>query len=318
MIVWQESFEQFFGYTNLLAPLAEFGYTATGSPKLVSGYKNIGNALQLPANSQLRMDMKTDRPLFTFGMAIRIDDAAIAGSEILNVNQGAISIVWDRELVVNGNRGGMVVITGSFFYIEIRHDKFTGETKTFLNNSEDAGAVIPGGLVGTVHSLVINQGVSIDNFYFVDDLAGDGIRHTDRLGPQKMDLRIPTGDMLTNFDSQPEGAHYNIVRNRPPVNGYFISSNNAGDVDLFSSNSPMTSVGDVTSVSVIVRAKKTHDDERRLGIVYGTSSVSRDIVDTEIDVAEKLYQGIFEVTPDGQPLTTSNLAMEGFGVTVSN
>jgi hypothetical protein len=251
---------------------------------------------------------------------------ATARGKILSI-AGLFDLDWPAGIRILGVNGASVPIRNTWYYYEITIDKQANKVTLHVNDTFDLEAPLPAAAAAmvdyTMTWIAENGAVArLDDLYLLDgDINGGASALTSRLKPISVSLRLPTADVLGEWDTSDPGLHYPLVGLLPPSTDSYVRSATSGEQDLYSSNTPLpagagTAAAPIIALGVLALAQKSDLDNRQLGLVIGAPGNQAEVVDTVLSTSMEYSQALFEKTPDGQAWTADNVQSTPFGIAV--
>ena len=239
---------------------------------------------------------------------------------------GLLDMDWPAGIQMLGVAGASVPIRNTWYYYEVVIDKEANKVYLYVNDTLDITADLPGaGVTMTDYALTWtaeNGAVArIDDLYLLDAAITGGSTLTSRLKPISIGLRLPTADVLADWDASDPGPHYPLVGLLPPSSASYVRSATSGEQDLYSSDTPLpegagTSAAPIIAVGVVALAQKSDLDNRQLGLVVGEVGNQKEVIDTQLSITSEYSYGIFETAPGDVPWTASDVQSLPFGIAV--
>lgn len=315
---FMDGFEQFEGAVNLIDVLSSAGYAASGAVSLSEGRTPNSKAVAIgnsAAGASLSLSLTSSQQYVSIGFAY---NAAAQRSALVSI-ENVMTLGWDTGtgvIVINGNPGEATIVLGVWYYYEIVIDKSLGEIRVYINNELDLTVALPSSanLLSTYKTTWSTSGdfKRIDDITMVDSSVGE---YTTRIGPVEITTRVPTNDVLTEWVPAAGLDHFEMVNNIPPVSTDYIQSNVSDAWDTFLASGPVSDPDNILAVGIVARAKKSDIDGRKLGLVIGDKTTSKeDVVDLSTSNAYKY--AIFETDPSGVNWTDETTSSTPFGVAV--
>lgn len=250
---------------------------------------------------------------------------ASARGRILTIRD-LLTVDWPAGIEILGVRGASVPIRDVWYYYEIEIDKVAGKVRLFVNDTPDLEVDLPA--AGANMSTYVltwqaeNGAVArLDDLYLLDGDQAGGSTLTSRLKPISIPIRMPTADVLTEWDASTPGQHWPLVGLLPPSDVSYIRSATSGQQDLYSSDTPLpagagTEDAPIIAVGVMALAQKSDLDNRQLGLVVGAPGNQKEVVDTTLSTTLEYSFAVFEKAPGDQAWTAENVLSTPFGVAV--
>ena len=250
---------------------------------------------------------------------------ASARGRILTIKD-LLTVDWPAGIEILGVRGASVPIRDVWYYYEIEIDKTAGKVRLFVNDTPDLEADLPAaGANMTTYVLTWqaeNGAVArLDDLYLLDGDQAGGSTLTARLKPISIPIRMPTADVLTEWDASTPGPHWPLVGLLPPSDTSYLRSATSGQQDLYSSSTPLpagagTEDAPIIAVGVMALAQKSDLDNRQLGLVVGAVGNQKELIDTTLSTTLEYSFAVFEKAPGDQAWTAENVLSTPFGVAV--
>jgi hypothetical protein len=239
---------------------------------------------------------------------------------------GLLDMDWPAGIQILGTAGASVPIRNTWYYYEVVIDKEANKVYLYVNDTLDITVDLPSaGLTMTdyVCTWTAENGAvaRVDDLYMLDATTTGGSTLTSRLKPISIGLRLPTADVLADWDASDPGPHYPLVGLLPPSTASYVRSSTSGEQDLYSSNTPLpdgagTSAAPIIAVGVVALAQKSDLDNRQLGLVIGPVGNQSEVIDTQLSITSEYSYGIFETAPGNQAWTADNVQSLPFGIAV--
>lgn len=233
---------------------------------------------------------------------------------------------WPAGIEILGQRGASVPIRDVWYYYEIEIDKTAGKLRLHVNDMADLEVDLPAGAAAMTSYVMTweaeNGAVArVDDVYLLDSDTANGSTMVNRLKPISIPIRMPTADVLTEWDSSAPGQHWPLVGLLPPSDTSYIRSATSGQQDLFSSATALpagagSAEAPILAVGVMALAQKSDLDNRQLGLVVGAVGNQKEIVDTILSTTLEYSTAIFEKGPGDAAWTAENVLSTPFGVAV--
>lgn len=229
---------------------------------------------------------------------------------------------WPGALSIIGQLSAAIPIRNAWYYYELVIDKAAATVSLFVNNTVDIVVPLPPAVATMTQFdltwLAENGAVArLDDLYLLDSATTDGAALVNRLGPVRIPIRLPTADVDVNWEGSSPGDHYALVGLLPPSETSYVRSATSGAQEVFSSSTALPpAASTILAVGVMALARKSDLDNRQLGLVVGTGSEQKEVIDTTLSISSEYSFGHFEKAPDGSAWTPANIISTPFGVVV--
>lgn len=257
----------------------------------------------------------------TFGFAFK----STQRGPILKIKD-VCDINWPAKVDILGTLSVSTPVRNVWYYYELTIDKTANTINLHTNDTDDLTVALPAPAEAvTSYELTWTAAngavVEIADLYFLDNSAAGGETLIDRLGPIRLQYRVPTSDILTQWTSTEPGSHASVVGSLPPDLTNYISSNTSGKQDLFASSTPLpagagTVEMPIIAVGLVALAAKTDLDNRQLGLAVGQGVSQLEVIDTTLSIDPQYSYAVFEKAPGDVAWTAANAVSEPFGVIV--
>lgn len=237
-----------------------------------------------------------------------------------------LALDWPAGIEILGVRGASVPIRNVWYYYEIEIDKVAGKVRLFVNDMADLEVDLPAAAANMTSFVCTweaeNGAVArIDDVYMLDASTANGSTMVTRLKPISIPIRMPTADVLTEWDSSTPGAHWPLVGLLPPSDTSYIRSATSGQQDLYLSDTPLpagagSADAPILAVGVMALAQKSDLDNRQLGLVVGEVGSQKEVIDEQLSTTLEYSFAVFEKAPGDQAWTAENVLSTPFGVAV--
>lgn len=314
MLQFMEPFDQYDGQDkNLLAALNSGGYKSTGNVAIVPGRTTASRALQFEA--PISRTFTTTATSIVIGFAYC---AQTIRSTIVSIKDvGALE--WPATLSFGSTLGVATPIIGSWYYYELVINKAAKSLDVYINDELDFSAPLPDAVQFMQDFEVTWSAANATGAKLLDDIVvidGGTGGITSRVGPVRVDVRLPTEDVISEFSPSIEGSHFSLVDKVPPQDGAYVKSDTSGAVDTFRSATPLPD-GDPIATGMCVIARKSDIDGRQLGMITGDAKgVFEEVRQTNLSTSDTFNYAVFETAPDGSKWTRATVESTPFGIAV--
>lgn len=233
---------------------------------------------------------------------------------------------WPAGIEILGQRGISVPIRNVWYYYEIEIDKAAGKLRLHVNDMPDLEVDLPASAAAMTSYVMTweaeNGAVArLDDVYLLDGDAANGSTLTTRLKPISIPIRMPTADVLTEWDSSAPGAHWPLVGILPPSETSYVRSATSGAQDLYSSSTALPAGAGsidapIIAVGVMALAQKSDLDNRQIGLVVGSVGNQKEVIDTTLSTTLEYSTAIFERAPGDVAWDAANVVSTPFGIAV--
>lgn len=250
---------------------------------------------------------------------------ATARGRIFSIKD-VLNMDWPAGVEILGQRGTSVPIRNVWYYYEVEIDKIANKVRLFVNDTADIEVDLPVAAAGVTSYVMTweaeNGAVArLDDLYLLDgETVGVGAL-TARLKPISIAIRMPTEDVLTEWDSSSPGEHWPLVGLLPPSDMSYVRSAVSGEQDIYASDTPLPDgAGEETmpiiAVGVMALAQKSDLDNRQLGLVIGQPGNQKEVIDTALSTTLEYSFAVFETGPGDQAWTAESVVSTPFGIAV--